>query len=99
MREPLDSIKCERDGMLRFASAVAEAEELLRQNATGFDLTPLYPKLPDVLSGLVELAYDTNNQASVRFIEPLVYQSEVYSEARQSVQSTIPRPSRPRDRT
>lgn len=86
VRALLDSIKRDRDGMLRFAAAVAEAEELLRQNATGFDLTPLYPKLPQALSGLVELAYDTNNQASVRYIEPLVYSSEVYSEARQSVQ-------------
>ncbi len=85
----LESIKSERAPMIEFAAAIAEAEELLRQNATGFDLTPLYPKLPQALSGLVELAYDTNNQASVRFMEPLVYRSDVYSEGRQSIQLSL----------
>ena len=51
-----------------------------------FDLTPLYQELPAALAGLVELAYDTNNQASLRFIEPLIYESAAYTEARQSVQ-------------
>lgn len=89
VRSLLASIKRDRADMLAFAEAVAEAEELVRQHATGFDLTPLYPKLPARLSGLVELAYDTNNQPSLHFIEPLVYQSNVYSEARQSVQLSI----------
>ncbi len=40
-------------------------------------------------SGLVELAYDTSNQPSVRFIEPLVYNSNVYTEDRQSVQISL----------
>ena len=75
--------------MLRFAAAVAEAEEIVRDSATGFDLTPLYPKLPAELSGLVELAYDTSNQPSMRFIEPLVYESSVYTEDRQSVQLSL----------
>jgi L-ascorbate metabolism protein UlaG (beta-lactamase superfamily) len=75
--ELLDTIKRDRADMLAFAAAVAEADELLRQNATGFDLTPLYPKLPAILNGLVELAYDTGNQASLHFIEPLLYHSPV----------------------
>jgi L-ascorbate metabolism protein UlaG (beta-lactamase superfamily) len=89
VRELLASIKRDRAGMLRFAEAIAEAEEIVRQSATGFDLTPLYPKLPAELSGLVEIAYDTNNQPSVRFIEPLVYESTVYTEDRQSVQLSL----------
>lgn len=89
VRELLAAIKRDRADMLNFAAAVAEADELLRSSATGFDLTPLYPKLPAALSGLVELAYDTSNHASVRFIEPLVYESSVYAEARQSVQLSL----------
>jgi L-ascorbate metabolism protein UlaG (beta-lactamase superfamily) len=58
----------------------------VRTGATGYSLTPLYPKLPPALSGLVEIAYDTNNQPAIRYIEPLVYESDVYTEARQSVQ-------------
>jgi L-ascorbate metabolism protein UlaG (beta-lactamase superfamily) len=89
IRELLATIKQDRAGMLAFAAAVAEAEDLVRTSATGFDLTPLYPKLPSALSGLVELAYDTSNQPSVRFIEPLAYESSVYDEDRQSVQLSL----------
>ncbi|MFE0208298.1 MBL fold metallo-hydrolase [Streptomyces sp. NPDC058985] len=89
VRELLDQIKQERADMLRFAEAIAQGQEILRSNATGFDLTPLYPKLPAELGGVVELAYDTDNQAAVRFIEPLVYQSPAYTEDRQSVQLSL----------
>ncbi|WP_406289173.1 MBL fold metallo-hydrolase [Embleya sp. NBC_00896] len=89
VRDLLETIKRDRADMLRLAAAVAEAQELVRANATGFDLTPLYPKLPPELGGLVELAYDTDNQASIRFIEPLAYESRAYVEGRQSVQLSL----------
>ncbi|MGP4029201.1 MBL fold metallo-hydrolase [Actinomadura sp. 3N407] len=86
VRDLLAEIKRERAHILRFAEAIAEGQELLRTSATGFDLTPLYPKLPSELGGLVEVAYDTDNQAQMRFIEPLVYTSDYYQDSRQSVQ-------------
>ncbi|GAA2637763.1 MBL fold metallo-hydrolase [Actinomadura fulvescens] len=86
VRDLLDGIKRDRAHILRFAEAIAAGQELLRANATGFDLTPLYPQLPPELGGLVELAYDTDNQAQLRFMEPLVYTSDYYQESRQSVQ-------------
>jgi L-ascorbate metabolism protein UlaG (beta-lactamase superfamily) len=86
VRELLASIKRDRADMLRFAEAIAAGQEVLRANATGFDLTPLYPKLPTELGGVSELAYDTDNQAQVRFLEPVVYKSKVWDESRQSVQ-------------
>jgi L-ascorbate metabolism protein UlaG (beta-lactamase superfamily) len=89
VRDLLASIKRDRAEMLGFAAAVAEAEELVRISATGFDLTPLYPKLPSALSGLVEIAYDTSNQPAIRYIEPAVYKSNVFTEARQSVQLSL----------
>ncbi|WP_026410963.1 MBL fold metallo-hydrolase [Actinomadura oligospora] len=89
IRDLVAAIKRDRADMLRFAEAISQAEELVRQEATGFDLTPLYPKLPTELNGLVELAYDTENQAGLRFMEPLVYKSSAYTEARQSVQLSI----------
>jgi L-ascorbate metabolism protein UlaG (beta-lactamase superfamily) len=89
VRDLLTSIKRDRADMLDFATGITEAEEIVRQSATGFDLTPLYPKLPSVLSGLVEIAYDTNNQAAMRYIEPLVYESSAYTEDRQSVQLSL----------
>jgi L-ascorbate metabolism protein UlaG (beta-lactamase superfamily) len=89
IRELVTTIKRERTRMLDFAAAVAEAEDMVLQSATGFDLTPLYPKLPSALSGLVEIAYDTCNQPSIRYIEPLAYESSLYSEDRQSVQLSL----------
>jgi len=89
VQDLLTSIKRDRADMLGFAAAVAEAEDLVRATATGFDLTPLYPKLPSALSGLAEIAYDTSNQPAIRYIEPLVYESNVYTEARQSVQLSL----------
>ena len=87
--ELLDTIKRDRADMLAMAKAIAEGDDLLRQNATGFDLTPLYPRLPAALNGLVELAYDSGNQASLHFIEPLTYQSPAYDKRRQSVQLSL----------
>ncbi|MER7823200.1 MBL fold metallo-hydrolase [Streptomyces sp. NPDC096097] len=89
VRDLLATIKRDRADMLRFAHAIAAGQEILRANATGFDLTPLYPKLPTELAGLVELAYDTDNQAQMRFLEPVVYKSDVYQEQRQSVQLSL----------
>jgi L-ascorbate metabolism protein UlaG (beta-lactamase superfamily) len=89
VRELLASIKRDRAPMLALAAAVVDAEEIVRQGATGFDLTPLYPKLPPVLAGLVELAYDTSNQPLMRYLEPLAYQSGFYTEDRQSVQLSL----------
>jgi L-ascorbate metabolism protein UlaG (beta-lactamase superfamily) len=89
VRDLLASIKRDRADILRFAEAVTEAEEIVQQGATGFDLTPLYPRLPAELNGLVELAYDTSNQPLIRFIEPLTYHSKISPGDRQSVQLSI----------
>lgn len=85
----VESVRRDRAGMLELAAAIAEGEDLVRKSATGFDLTPLYPKLPAALSGLVELAYDTSNQPSLHVIEPLAYTSRYYDESRQSLQLSL----------
>lgn len=89
VRNLLTAIKRDRAELLRFAEAVTEAEKIVRKEATGFDLTPLYAQLPAEVAGLVEIAYDTANQASVRFMEPLAYCTGVYPEDRQSVQVSL----------
>ncbi|MEU2339195.1 MBL fold metallo-hydrolase [Streptomyces sp. NPDC013172] len=83
------SIKRDRAGMLEFAAAITEGAELVRESATGFDLSPLYPKLPSALNGLVEMAYDAGNQASLHFLEPVVYKSPMFDEGRQSIQLSL----------
>jgi L-ascorbate metabolism protein UlaG (beta-lactamase superfamily) len=85
----LTSIRRDRADMIRFAEAIAEAEKIVRDEATGYDLRPLYSKLPPELSGLVEIAYDTSNEASLHFQEPLVYKSKAYAEDRQAIQLSV----------
>jgi L-ascorbate metabolism protein UlaG (beta-lactamase superfamily) len=89
LRGLLAFLKRDRADLLALASAIVDAEEMLLQSATGFDLTPLYAKLPPGLMGLVEMAYDTNNQPSLRYLEPLAYRSRAYVEERQSVQLAL----------
>jgi len=88
VRDLLARVKRDRAGMLRLAGAVAEAEEVVRQGASGFDLTPLYGRLPGELGGLVEVAYDTSNQPQVRYLEPVCY-AVAYDCSRQSVQLSV----------
>jgi L-ascorbate metabolism protein UlaG (beta-lactamase superfamily) len=75
--------------MLKFAAAVQELDHLLATEAAGFSLEPLYQKVPEVLKGYVELLYDLNNQPSMRFIEGLLYKSEYYNTAAQSIELSI----------
>ena len=75
--------------MVKFAAAVQELDKLLATEATGLSLEPLYEKVPDVLKGYVELVYDLNNQPSMRFIEGLLYRSEYYNTAAQSIDLSI----------
>ena len=90
-----DEIKRESQPLLELAAAVKQAEELLRAQATGYDLTPLYPQLPAALRGYVELVYDINNQPALRFMEPLLYRSRYYRADRQSIQLSLDDGSEP----
>jgi L-ascorbate metabolism protein UlaG (beta-lactamase superfamily) len=71
--------------MIEFAGAVKQLSEMLLSEATGYSLEPLYPRVPEVLKGFVELVYDTTNQPSFRLIEGLLYKSEYYDPASQSI--------------
>lgn len=70
--------------LLELCNAIDELNQLLENEADGHALTDLYPKVPEVLRGMVELYYDLNNNASYRFFEPLLYNSKYYNEKLQS---------------
>jgi len=72
-------------GLIRLSSAVQELGDLLRSEAKGGSLHPLYPRIPEPLRGFVELVYDLNSQASFRLIEPLLYRSAFYMRSLQSL--------------
>ena len=71
--------------MLSLAGAIKALDETLDREADGSSLEALYPKIPDLLKGYVELVYDLNNRPSIRFIEGLFYQSPFYNSASQSI--------------
>jgi L-ascorbate metabolism protein UlaG (beta-lactamase superfamily) len=75
----------EQADKIKFAEAVAAANELLANEAKGYSLEPLYASLPEALKGYVELGYDLNNNPSVRFIENLLYESPLYDPSLQSL--------------
>jgi len=74
----------ERKQLMELSGAIVALDELLRSQAKGYSLHPLYAKVPDPLKGYVELVYDLNNQPSFRFIEPLLYKSRYYDRSLQS---------------
>jgi L-ascorbate metabolism protein UlaG (beta-lactamase superfamily) len=85
IKDLIDRTTKEQAHMIRFAESVKVLDDLLRYEAKGFSLEPLYPKVPENLRGYVELVYDLNHNASLRFIEGLLYRSEYYNPALQSL--------------
>ncbi|MCA1567460.1 MAG: MBL fold metallo-hydrolase [Acidobacteria bacterium] len=89
IRTLIDKTEKENARMIEFAQAVKTLDEMLASEAGGFSLEPLYPKVPEPLRGYVELVYDLNNHASIRFIEGLLYRSPYYSEAAQTISLSL----------
>jgi len=81
----VERTKRERAHLLELAAAIQQLDDMLRQEARGFSLEPLYSRIPDRLQGYVELVYDLNNQPSFRLIESLLYRSPYYEESAQSL--------------
>lgn len=74
-----------RSFQLEFAKALKELDDMLKQEGKGYSLEKLYPKIPVILKGYVELVYDLNNNPSFRFFESLLYKSELYDTSAQSI--------------
>jgi L-ascorbate metabolism protein UlaG (beta-lactamase superfamily) len=77
--------KTERASLIELSTAITELDTMLRSEAKGFSLQPLYPKVPRPLQGYVELVYDLNNHPSFRLLEPLLYRSKYYDRSAQSL--------------
>jgi L-ascorbate metabolism protein UlaG (beta-lactamase superfamily) len=96
IRELRDRIRKERSQLLELSAAIGALDAMLRENAEGHSLQALYPKVPDILRGYVELVYDLNNHPSFRLLEPLLYRSRYYDRSQQSLMlSKIQNDARP----
>lgn len=80
-----DETKRKRAELIQLSAAIEELDAMLRAEAQGFSLEPLYSKVPALLRGYVELVYDLNNNPSFRLVEPLLYRSRHYETAAQSL--------------
>jgi L-ascorbate metabolism protein UlaG (beta-lactamase superfamily) len=80
-----DRTRKERAHLLELSQALAALDGLLRQQARGFSLAPLYAEVPEPLRGCVELVYDLSNHPNFRLIEPLLYRTKYYDESLQSL--------------
>jgi L-ascorbate metabolism protein UlaG (beta-lactamase superfamily) len=81
--------KRERAHLIELADAIQQLDELLRQEARGYSLEPLYGRVPERLRGYVELVYDLNHQPSFRLIEPLLYRSPYYQPSAQGLMLSL----------
>lgn len=75
----------EQGPLIALAQAIQELTKMLKQEAHGFSLDPLYEKVPEPLRGYLELFYDLQNQPAFRFYEALLYRSPYYQRSAQSM--------------
>lgn len=80
----LESTRATQRRNVEFARDLTQFQNSLAGEAQGLSLEPYYRCLPESLSGYVELVYDYYNHPTVRFIEPLLYESDYYDRALQS---------------
>lgn len=76
----------EHGELVGFAEDLEALDNLLKAEGKGGTLIPLYAKIPERLRGYVELVYDLNDQPGYRLKESLLYRSEFYKPAIQSLQ-------------
>jgi len=85
VRSLLVKTKTEQTRLLALSDAIAHLRSQLADHPAGQSLEPLYAHIPEPLKGYVELVYDAHNSASIRLIEGLLYRSEYYNSASQSI--------------
>jgi len=75
----------EQNILIELAQGIQQLTKLLKEEATGYSLEPLYQKVPELLRGYVELYYDLQHHPSFRFYEAMLYRSPYYLPSMQSV--------------
>jgi L-ascorbate metabolism protein UlaG (beta-lactamase superfamily) len=96
IRNLRDQTRRLRPHLIELSEAIASLDDILRTQAKGFSLQPLYQIVPDVLKGYVELVYDLNHNPSFRIIEPLLYRSRYFDRSAHSLMlSTLTGDDRP----
>src|SRR3569833_102341 len=96
IRQLIEWTQKEQAHLSDFARAVRSLSELLKSEATGACLDPLYAKIPEPLRGYVEIFYDLSHRPSLRFFESLLYSSRYYDPGAQALHIHVtPNDNRP----
>jgi len=85
----IDKTVKEQAHMIEFAESVKSLDEILRNEAKGYSLEPMYQKIPPSLKGFVELVYDLNHNPSIKFMEGLLYKSDYYNPKLQTMDLSL----------
>ena len=81
----LEKTKKEQRLLLALERSIEDLDKILQEQADGYSLESLYPQVPEILQGYVELIYNRFNNPEIRLIEGLLYQSEFYNPHSQSI--------------
>lgn len=81
----LETTRLRQSSNMQFARAVADFSNRLVDEATGQSIETYYDRLPAILKGHVELAYDYYNRPILRVLESMLYESSYYDESLQSL--------------
>ncbi len=84
LKDLLQTIKVDRQSDWQAGERIAAFEKKLMQQATGASINALYQELPEELRGVVELAYDSHNNPSLRLYEKMLYADSRYDSRQQS---------------
>jgi L-ascorbate metabolism protein UlaG (beta-lactamase superfamily) len=76
--------------LLAFSEGLVKLHELLKQQAIGLPMEPLYEQIPESVKRFVEIVYDVHQRGQIRLIEKLLYESELYNTSFQSF-ALVPR--------
>ena len=79
----------ERADLIQLSAALSQLDAMLRANAKGFSLHPLYAQVPEILKGYVELLYDLHGHPTFRLVESLMYKSRFFNSATQSLMLSV----------
>lgn len=89
MNQLLARIKASQGHLLTLAQDIFSLDMLLKQQAHGASLEPLYADIPPSLKGYVELVYDINSNPSIRLIEGMLYKSPYALSTMQAINLSI----------
>lgn len=81
----LENTKETQKEMIALSDDIDRLNSMLKAFPRGASARELYGDVPESLRGYIELVYDTHNNLSYRFIEPLLYKSKYFKKESQSL--------------